>query len=182
MLKITEINKDAMPVSNWSGGSTTQLLIYPQEASYEERNFLFRVSTASVELESSEFTPLDGFMRVIASLEGEMLLTHAMHCGELKKRILPLDTVHYFDGGLPTHCEGRARDLNLMLKLGSADGEIRFIEDGEKVVLPLDKNAFALVYSIENGSARFAEADEEDFLVFTAEGKSALFTVKLTDR
>ena len=55
------------------------------------------------------------------------------------------------------------------------------MEDGEKVVLPLAKNEFALVYFIESGDARLAEADEDDVLVFTAKGKCALFTVKLTD-
>lgn len=181
MLKITEIKKSEMPVSNWSGGSTTEIMIYPRGASYADREFLFRISTAKVELESSDFTLLEGFSRVIASIEGEMLLTHTLRCGELKKRIAPLETVHYFDGGLRTHCEGRARDLNLMLKKGGADGEIRFLENGEKVVLPLDKDEFALVYSLETGDARLAEADEPDFLVFSAEGRCALFTVKLTD-
>ncbi|MBR5948503.1 MAG: HutD family protein [Clostridia bacterium] len=181
MLKITEIKKETMPTSSWSGGTTTEIMIYPEGASYAARDFLFRISTASVELESSDFTQLDGFFRVIASLDGEMLLSHSLHCGEIKKRVLPLDTVHFFDGGIPTHCEGKARDLNLMMKLGALDGDMRFVEGGEKVVLPLDKGEFALVYSIDSGDARFAEADEADHLVFTAEGKSALLTVKLTD-
>lgn len=181
MLKITEIKKENMPTSSWSGGTTTEIMIYPEGSSYASRDFLFRISTARVELEESDFTNLEGFFRVIASLEGEMLLSHELHCGEIKKRILPLDTVHFFDGGLPTHCVGKARDLNLMTKIGAADGDLVFVENGEKVVLPLAKNEFALVYFIESGDARFAETDEDDFLVFTAEGRCALFTVKLTD-
>ena len=181
MLKITEIKKENMPVSSWSGGTTTEITIYPEGASYAARDFIFRISTASVEIEESDFTALEGFFRAIASLEGELLLSHTLHCGEIKKRILPLDTVHFFDGGIPTHCVGKARDLNLITKLGAAEGDLSFVEDGEKVVLPLAKNEFALVYFIESGDARLAEADEDDVLVFTAEGKCALFTVKLTD-
>lgn len=181
MLKITEIKKENMPVSHWSGGTTTEIMIYPKGASYASRDFLFRISTASVDDESSDFTRLEDHFRAIASLEGEMLLTHALRCGELKKRILPLETVHYFDGALSTHCEGRARDLNLMTRKGAAEGELRFVADGERVVLPLDKDEFALVYSVETGDARFAEADEPDHLVFMAEGICALFTVKLTE-
>lgn len=181
MLRITEIKKEDMPVSNWSGGSTTEIMIFPKGARYADREFLFRISTAQVELESSDFTSLPDYLRVIASLEGELELTHTLRCGELKKRIIPLETVHYFDGSLPTHCVGRARDLNLMLKKGAADGELRFVEDGEWVAQSLNANEFALVYSIESGNARFAEADEDDVLVFASEGRTALFTVKLTD-
>ena len=44
-----------MPVSLWSGGRTTEIYIAPEGALYAERNFLFRISTAEVELEESDF-------------------------------------------------------------------------------------------------------------------------------
>ncbi len=180
MLKITEIKKEAMPTSSWSGGTTTEIMIYPRGAAYAERDFLFRISTARVELESSDFTSLPDYNRLIASIEGEMELTHT-HGSVEKKRIIPLETVHFFDGGVPTHCEGSARDLNLMLRKGRAQGELRFLADGERVVLELEANEFALVYYIESGNARFAETDEEDFLVFSAEGRAALFKVRIIE-
>lgn len=175
MLKITEIKKENMPVSKWSGGTTTEIFIHPEDAVYAERDFVFRISTALVEAESSDFTSLPDHNRLIASIEGEMRLTHG---GGEETRIIPLDTVYRFDGGAPTHCEGRARDLNLMLKKGSAEGEMRFIRDGETAVVPLKKGEIALVYSVKDGGAKLAVCDEDDFLVFVSSGVSALFTVR----
>ena len=44
-------------VSQWTGGKTTQLAISPKEAVYADREFLWRLSSATVELEESDFTP-----------------------------------------------------------------------------------------------------------------------------
>ena len=44
--------------STWSGGTTTEFFIFPTEASYKKKNFDFRLSTATVEVEESEFTSL----------------------------------------------------------------------------------------------------------------------------
>ena len=63
-------------VSAWSGGTTTQLAIYPENAVYADRDFLWRVSSATVDLEDSDFTPLPDYDRLIATLEGEIVLTH----------------------------------------------------------------------------------------------------------
>ena len=37
--------------SKWSGGSTTELYIYPPQAVYREGNFKCRISSATVEVE-----------------------------------------------------------------------------------------------------------------------------------
>lgn len=181
MLKITEIKKEAMAVSNWSGGTTTEIMIWPRGAVYAERDFLFRISTAKVELDESDFTPLPDYNRLIASIGGGMRLTHALKSGEETAKVRPLSTVHRFSGGVPTHCVGRARDLNLMLRKGKAEGELRFLRDCEQIVLELQPNEFALVYNIDEGCARFIETDEPDYLVFMAEGREALFTVRVND-
>ena len=41
--------EDDFAVTPWSGGTTTQFLIFPREADYARRNFLWRVSSAAVE-------------------------------------------------------------------------------------------------------------------------------------
>lgn len=51
-----DVSKEDYPVSNWSGGKTTQLFIYPENSEYAKRNFLFRISSATVDCERSEFT------------------------------------------------------------------------------------------------------------------------------
>ena len=182
MLKIKTIEPSTMPVSRWSGGTTTEIAIFPEGAKYSERDFLFRISTAKVELHESDFTSLPDYERVIASVEGRMELMHFPAGGESEEAAIePRETVHCFDGSVPTHCVGEAQDLNLMLRKGRAEGGLRFLSDGEMVALELAPNEFALVYSLESGVARFASTDEDDFLVFMAEGCSALFTVRLIE-
>ena len=41
--------------SAWSGGTTTELFLYPEGGSYAARDFLFRISSATVDLEESDF-------------------------------------------------------------------------------------------------------------------------------
>lgn len=181
MLRITEISGKDMRTSEWSGGTTTEIFIWPEGSDYKRRDFILRASTAKVELDESDFTSLPDYDRVIASIEGAMELTHSPESGGETAVVTPRKSVHRFDGGVPTHCVGRARDLNLMLRKGKAEGDIRFLERGEKVLLPLAPNEFALVYDFESGAARLARTDEEDFLVFMADGPSALFTARVNE-
>ena len=48
-MSVTIKTKGQYPVSNWSGGSTTELYLDPPQASYVQRNFGVRVSSATVE-------------------------------------------------------------------------------------------------------------------------------------
>ena len=106
--------------SEWSGGMTTQLAIFPPEAKYADRDFLWRVSSASVELEDSDFTPLPDYERLIAALEGEIVLTHDSGA---PLRLRPFE-VHAFSGASATHSTGRCTDFNLMLRRGKAVGSM----------------------------------------------------------
>ncbi len=47
------IKSNPKNTSKWSGGDTTELLMYPSESSYKNRDFEYRLSTAKVEVESS---------------------------------------------------------------------------------------------------------------------------------
>ncbi len=114
--------------SAWSGGTTTQLLIAPEGARYAGREFLWRVSSAAVELEESDFTPLKDYRRLIAALQGGIVLTHN---DEAPISLGPLE-VHAFDGADRTRCVGRCIDFNLMLRKGRADGRM----DALRLTLP----------------------------------------------
>ena len=62
--------------STWSGGTTTQVAIAPAGAVYADRTFLWRISSATVDLDVSDFTALPDYNRLIATLEGEIDVTH----------------------------------------------------------------------------------------------------------
>ena len=98
----------------WSGGTTTQLAIYPPGASYADRNFIFRLSSATVETEQSEFTHLPDYDRWLMIFEGSARLVHS------SEREVTINPYEYdaFDGGISTVSFGRVTDYNLMLRKG----------------------------------------------------------------
>lgn len=107
-------------ISAWSGGTTTQLAIWPEHAVYAHRDFLWRVSSATVELETSDFTHLPDYDRLIATLEGGIVLTHN---GGAPITLRPFE-VHAFSGADATHSVGRCRDFNLMLRRDRVRGSM----------------------------------------------------------
>ncbi|WP_313757378.1 HutD family protein [Tissierella sp.] len=108
--------------TEWSGGKTTQLFIYPEDSNYDARNFKFRLSSATVELGKSEFTKLEGIHRFITPLNGELKLTHN-HKDYINLK--PFE-IYEFDGGINTTSYGIVKDFNLMLGSG-VRGELESI-------------------------------------------------------
>ncbi|MGB9666633.1 MAG: HutD family protein [Candidatus Cryosericum sp.] len=108
------LRRAAQKAIGWSGGTTTEIAIYPADSAYSRRDFLWRASSATVEADESEFTSLPGFWRLIMVLEGELQLEHA---GHHRARLLPFEQ-DAFDGAWITRSRGKARDFNLMLAEG----------------------------------------------------------------
>lgn len=61
-------------VSTWKGGKTEELCIVPEDASLQERNFDIRISSATIDLERSEFSDFTGYRRYLMKLEGDIRL------------------------------------------------------------------------------------------------------------
>ncbi|WP_158963314.1 HutD family protein [Myroides fluvii] len=68
-------SKESVTASQWTGGQTRAYTIYPQEAVYGDRNFAFRISSATIETIPSEFTKFEGYHRYLAMLDGKLQLT-----------------------------------------------------------------------------------------------------------
>lgn len=98
----------------WSGGTTTQIAIYPEDASYDRRNFVFRLSSATVDTDRSEFTHLPDYDRWLMILEGSARLVYG-NDREISLRPYECDA---FDGGENTVSYGQVTDYNLMLQKG----------------------------------------------------------------
>lgn len=111
-------------VSNWSGGTTTELCIYPEDSSYEHRDFTWRISSATVDLETSKFTVLSDYQRIIMVLKGKLVLSHdgikSIDLNELEQ--------YDFDGGINTDSIGKVSDFNLMMKKGQCSGKVEIIK------------------------------------------------------
>ncbi len=109
-METTILSNQHFKVSDWSGGTTTELFIFPPDASYQERNFVFRLSTARIEIEKSTFTSLPGVTRKIMILDGEIRIDHQNHYA---KNLYKFD-VDTFEGDWKTTSVGRCTDFNLM--------------------------------------------------------------------
>ena len=145
----------------WSGGVTTQLHIAPEGARYADRDFLWRISSATVELEESDFTPLPDYERFLAILEGELVLTHN---GGAPIRLRPLE-VHRFSGADGTHSRGRCRDFNLMLRRGAAQGLMEALRlSGESRELRPEPWAEELLLFCVRGGCRVGSGERSETL------------------
>ncbi len=177
-MSMINADKNSFNIAVWAGGKTTEIAIYPKTARYADRDFLFRISTSTVELPESDFTVLPDYIRMIAVIDGDMSLSH--DDGTESCTLKPLETVHTFDGAANTHCIGRCSDLNLMIRKGAAEGSMCFAEKGDTLKFKPSGNEHIVVYGIDTG--RSFQLSNGNFSLNIDE-RSAVFSIKLiTDR
>ena len=155
--------------TRWSGGETTQIAIAPAGAVYADRDFLWRVSSATVEQEASDFTPLPDYERDLSTVEGSI---RVYHDGGAAISLTP-GTIHRFDGGAATRSEGLCRDFNLMLRKGRCTGEMRcaHLTEGETLALPQNGQQTTLVVYCAAGDGELSAGGET---VSFTQGESAI--------
>lgn len=157
--KITVRMEKDYKVSKWSGGSTTELYLYPEDGDYKTGNFQLRISSATVETERSEFTSLPGVERYLMIFQGHLDMIH----GEEEKVSLEPYEVDHFDGGVPTVSYGKVVDFNLMLKNGGKGKmESLWLKPGEEQeIMPEGKENFLAVY-VKEGKAEAEDCFVEE--------------------
>ncbi len=106
-----------LTTSQWSGGTTTELAISPAGASYAARDFDWRISTATVETEQSDFTHLPGYDRILMVLEGELKMVHDTGTEQRSVQLQSFEQSS-FDGDWKTTGYGKVRDFNVMFRYG----------------------------------------------------------------
>lgn len=153
-VQIRHLTTEHYAVSQWSGGSTTQIAIGPDHATYADGTFLWRISSATVILPKSTFTPLPDYMRYISVLRGDMELTH----GTKEPIALAPYGIHLFDGGTETNCVGKCVDFNLMLRKDACEGSLRAVQLPEEGVVTFStqytgtvSGSTLVVYCVEGG-------------------------------
>jgi uncharacterized protein len=173
-MKLFLNRKNDQVTTHWSGGTTTQLAIFPADSVLKEINFIFRVSTARVEAEESVFTRLPGAKRIIMVLEGEMILEHK---GHHTRHLQPFET-DIFSGEWETRSRGTVTDFNLMIT-GNYGGDLKRIEinPGEEIRVNFNQSETATgIYAFHGGVSVSTDTIHErlesgDFLLFFNEGQ-----------
>ena len=131
------IRKEEQSRSEWSGGTTTQLAIYPADSDYKLRTFKWRISTARVDSDESTFTPLPGIHRYLMILDGNIKLIHEGR-RELEMKPFAKDE---FEGDWITKSIGRCTDFNLMTKQGEFCGALDVISPDKANCIPIFEHA-----------------------------------------
>lgn len=172
--------------TNWIGGKTTQLYISPEQSDFAQRQFDFRISTASVELEESDFTPLLGFERKLMVLEGELEIVHLnQHSIFLK----PFEQDHFL-GDWQTHAKGKVIDFNVIYRPG-IETELFYkeLKAGEKYSLKITNTIFLYCYQgsgeIENNQLLEGDLIEiagRQNVIFKAKEKCTIILVEWKNR
>lgn len=132
--KIAVIKKSEFQISEWSGGTTTELLIHPEDTKYSDRNFKWRLSSAKVEAEESIFTHLPGISRIIMVIDGVLRLEHEGH----HKVVLNPFEQDSFMGNWKTKSFGKVTDFNLMMNEGCI-GKLEALSIGDNIKIFLDE-------------------------------------------
>lgn len=157
------LKEEDFNISTWSGGKTTELFIYPEGSEYSKRDFKMRISSATVELETSNFTKLDSIHRFITPLDNELKLTH--NNNEFIN-LKPFE-VYEFDGDIETISFGKVKDFNLMLAHG-VNGRLKnFYIDEKKHIIILANSGFNILYSYD--CLFRISIDEEEFMLYPNE-------------
>ncbi|PIF33842.1 HutD protein [Flavobacterium sp. 9] len=71
-MNISLFPKKDYKASIWSGGLTYEYMIYPETANYADRDFEFRISSATIEEVPSKFTKFKGYYRYLVMLDNSL--------------------------------------------------------------------------------------------------------------
>ncbi len=102
-------------ISTWSGGTTTQLFISPKGASLAARNFDWRISSAIVESDSSDFSLFEGYERILIPLKGKLEMEHETPNGVIQQNVNEFELAR-FNGSWATKGVGKLTDFNVIFK------------------------------------------------------------------
>lgn len=124
------LNRNDSLISKWSGGTTAQLLIFPEFSQYKDRDFDYRISVATIDDETSVFTSLAQYKRYLVALSEKVNLVNGENEISLNRC-----EAYEFDGSDHVVSKGKAMDFGVMCRKGicHAEIEIRAYEMGEKI-------------------------------------------------
>lgn len=159
------IRKNQINTSTWSGGTTSELFIYPENANSYAQNFLFKVASATVDLEKSNFTVFQNHDRIIMTLDNKLELVH----NNSQKIVLNKYEPYAFDGSANTISCGKVRDFNLIMQKNKCYGDATALSINRnsiiyprKAISKFDNN-IELVYCV-SGSLTFKPKDEKNII------------------
>ena len=167
-MKEKVIKKEDFVTTQWAGGETTQLSIYPEDAVFSNKDFLWRISSATFTSTGSVFSDFTGYQRYILPLEGELTVQHKGLYGRTLKRY----EVEYFDGSWTTTSQNSldCRDYNYIVKNGSL-AKVQILNEGDEYILK--EKEIVTFFSVDDFTIELSKQSEkrviEGFSLFVLE-------------
>ena len=110
-MDIKIIKKNEIQPQIWEGGKTFQYFIFPEQSSYTDRNFDFRISSATIEKVPSAFTRFSGYKRFLVMLDEDLSIEK-----NGKREYYLEHEVFDFDSSDEIQSFSLGSDFNLMVK------------------------------------------------------------------
>jgi hypothetical protein len=133
------IRRESYKRATWKNGLgfTDEIAIYPEDATLQKGDFLWRISSARIE-KASPFSLFPNHDRTLVILQGAgVRLLHTYEPGEEPEvvELTPLEP-YEFPGDVPSRCElieDGVTDLSVFVRSAEAEGqtEVRAVDDSE---------------------------------------------------
>lgn len=109
-MKYIKISKQHISPSIWDGGKTYEYFIYPPDKTYANRDFLFRISGASIEKKPSVFTRFENFQRFLVMLDNDLNISRNNNAEHYSQQ-----DVFVFDSNDEIISQSLGNDFNVMV-------------------------------------------------------------------
>lgn len=149
-MKILHRKTGSSKTISWSSGSSMEILIYPSTANFRDRDFLFRISLATVEADQTVFTSLPKVMRTLMVVKGHLTLKHEKH-HTIAMKPFDQDT---FSGDWDTQSAGLATNFNLMCQIGSV-GVVNYLPRLAGAEITSHMSADIELIYLQSGKAKY---------------------------
>lgn len=130
-MKITKISKDTLIPTIWDGGETFEYYIYPENALYANRDFLFRISAATIKKVPSTFTKFNDYKRFLVMLDNDLNINN-----NGKEESYTPNDVFKFDSDSDIISFTKGNDFNLMVSKNVDTADVFFLNDAVKLNQP----------------------------------------------
>ena len=138
-MKINQLSASDTKITNWTQGETAEYYIYPDKCDYENNDFLFRLSSATIDNQPARFTVFIGYTRYLAMLNNKLDISiNRNKTSHEKYEVIQFksedDTIAYATG----------KDFNLIIKEDIKEHGV-IVDNG---FFSYD-NSFVIAYAIE---------------------------------
>jgi len=141
-MKITKISKNTLIPTIWDGGETFEYYIYPENALYANRDFLFRISAATINKVPSTFTKFKNYQRFLVMLDNNL----SININGKEESYTPND-VFKFDSDSYITSYTKGSDFNLMVNKNVETANVFFLNDTVQL-----NQSFIFLYALNDTS------------------------------